>query len=64
MNGSLFSPLFPKDYPPNLNWQTEIVVSKGYFVSLSFLKFDIETSKNCTKDFVQVMDSHVLMKVT
>lgn len=51
--GVIRSPSSPK-YLKNTNWQTEVAVPRGFHVLLKFNKFELEQSKNCSKDFVQV----------
>ncbi|XP_012276352.1 cubilin [Orussus abietinus] len=49
------TPGFPKPYPNNAECTWEIMAEPGYSVALVFVdRFQMETSNNCEKDFVQV----------
>lgn len=56
-NFNFNTPLYDKQYPPNTECIWEIRTEPGYHVGLIFHdRFFIETSPNCSKDFVEVFD--------
>ncbi|XP_029168402.1 cubilin-like [Nylanderia fulva] len=51
------SPEFPKQYPNNGECTWEIIGDNGYHIGLTFIdRFNLETSPNCEKDYVQLFD--------
>ncbi|XP_014605735.1 PREDICTED: cubilin-like [Polistes canadensis] len=51
------SPKFPKQYPNNAECTWEIMAENGFHIGLIFVdRFNLETSNNCDKDYVQVLD--------
>ncbi|XP_050435751.1 cubilin [Adelges cooleyi] len=55
--GEITSTNFPGSYPDNDECEWTINVEPGNRISLTFVdRFNVEQSKNCTKDFVQVYD--------
>ncbi|KAH0948163.1 hypothetical protein HN011_006977 [Eciton burchellii] len=51
------SPQFPKQYPNNSECAWEITSDNGYHIGLVFIdRFNLETSPNCEKDYVEVFD--------
>ncbi len=53
-NGTVVSPLYPTDYPANEFCDWIIAAPSGHRLRLEFEVFDVETSPNCTKDFLKV----------
>lgn len=50
---------FPKQYPNNAECTWEIMADNGYHIGLSFVnRFNLESSTNCEKDFIQVRFSN------
>ncbi|XP_033347146.1 cubilin [Bombus vosnesenskii] len=54
--GIIFSKNYPKNYPHSQNCKWLIQVDQNYIVNMTFLDFDIEDSRNCTDDYVQIYD--------
>ncbi|XP_063985313.1 cubilin homolog [Diachasmimorpha longicaudata] len=55
----LTSPGFPKTYPHNSECIWEYDAEPGYSIGLSFIeRFSLETSTNCTNDYVEVFDRY------
>ncbi|CAL1569474.1 unnamed protein product [Knipowitschia caucasica] len=54
LNGSLFTPGWPKEYPPNKNCVWQLVVPLQYRISLVFDAFETEGNEVCKYDFVEV----------
>ncbi|CAG0892090.1 unnamed protein product [Cyprideis torosa] len=55
--GSLTSPNFPGNYPPNSLCEWTLVAEPGYHFQLNFTeRFHLEGSVNCRNDFVRVSD--------
>lgn len=52
--GILFSTNYPQNYPHKQNCEWLLQVDPNYVVNITFLDFDIEDTKNCTDDHVQV----------
>ncbi|XP_017881696.1 cubilin [Ceratina calcarata] len=51
------SPKFPARYPNNAECTWEINADSGYHISLRFVdRFNLETSANCEKDYIQIFD--------
>lgn len=49
------TPNYDKDYPNNAECLWDIVSANGYYINFSFIgRFQIEETKNCTKDYVEV----------
>lgn len=55
-SGIIFSANYPKNYPNKQNCNWLIQVDHSYVVNVTFQDFDIENSKNCTDDYVQVRE--------
>ena len=54
---SFKTPLYDKSYPPNTECIWEIRGGPGYHIGLTFIdRFFIESSPNCTKDYIEVFD--------
>ncbi|XP_076655704.1 cubilin [Halictus rubicundus] len=51
------SPMFPSQYPNNIECNWEITAENGYHIGLVFTnRFNLEGSKDCTNDYVQIFD--------
>jgi len=46
-----------KNYPANFAWQWFLIVPEGRRVQITFDTFELERSKNCTKDYVEVREA-------
>lgn len=56
-NHRFMTPLYMKGYPPNTECIWEIRAESGYHVGLTFEdRFNIETTTNCSKDYLEVFD--------
>ena len=51
-NGSIHSPSFPNNYPPNKYCEWEIVANEGFQITLEFTEFTLEGNNVCFKDFI------------
>ncbi|XP_051907425.1 bone morphogenetic protein 1-like isoform X2 [Hippocampus zosterae] len=54
MNGSLTTPGWPKDYPPNKNCVWQLVAPIQYRITLVFDAFETEGNDVCKYDYVEV----------
>uniref|UniRef100_A0A8D0G7N5 Metalloendopeptidase n=1 Tax=Sphenodon punctatus TaxID=8508 RepID=A0A8D0G7N5_SPHPU len=54
LNGSITSPGWPKEYPPNKNCIWQLVAPTQYRISLQFDLFETEGNDVCKYDFVEV----------
>lgn len=54
LNGSITSPGWPKEYPPNKNCIWQLVAPTQYRISLQFDFFETEGNDVCKYDFVEV----------
>jgi cubilin len=55
--GMIVSPNYPNTYKNNSECEWEIVVDEGYHIGLQFRdRFFIESSLNCTRDFLEVLN--------
>uniref|UniRef100_A0A670Z1M6 Metalloendopeptidase n=1 Tax=Pseudonaja textilis TaxID=8673 RepID=A0A670Z1M6_PSETE len=54
LNGSITSPGWPKEYPPNKNCIWQLVAPTQYRISLLFDYFETEGNDVCKYDFVEV----------
>ncbi|MEE6514872.1 hypothetical protein FKM82_023266 [Ascaphus truei] len=54
LNGSITSPGWPKEYPPNKNCVWQLVAPTQYRISLRFDQFETEGNDVCKYDFVEV----------
>ncbi|XP_063780787.1 cubilin-like [Pseudophryne corroboree] len=59
IGGVISSPLYPAKYPNNQNC-TWIIQAQDPFnhVTISFTDFETEDSRNCSKDFVEILDGN------
>lgn len=53
-NGTITSPNYPAQYPPNSLCKWEVVAPIGYHIELKFNAFEMQRSTNCTKDYLKV----------
>jgi tolkin protein len=57
-NGTLQSPSFPDQYPPNKNCIWQIVAPVQYRITINFTHFDLEgNNQDCEYDFVELRSS-------
>ncbi|XP_071988529.1 complement C1r-B subcomponent-like [Engystomops pustulosus] len=56
--GLISSPKYPKTYPNDQHSTWNITVTKGFYISLKFLVFDLEPSDGCSYDYVKVFDDN------
>ncbi|XP_021915871.1 neuropilin and tolloid-like protein 2 isoform X3 [Zootermopsis nevadensis] len=55
--GEFYSPSYPDNYPNNIECTKLLEAEPGHLLKLDFRnKFDLEYSKNCTYDFLEVRD--------
>jgi cubilin len=57
-DGYISSSNFPHTYPSNTECEWYIFGLTGHYLTLTFTDFQIETSENCTKDFVEVHENN------
>ncbi|KAK5891812.1 hypothetical protein CesoFtcFv8_012250 [Champsocephalus esox] len=63
MHGGVQSPLYPEQYPPNLQQQWDLSVPEGYRITLTFTHLDIEATAGCFYDSLSVFyDAKILGK--
>uniref|UniRef100_A0A914WPV4 Cubilin n=1 Tax=Plectus sambesii TaxID=2011161 RepID=A0A914WPV4_9BILA len=55
VNQVLTSPAYPASYPANLMCSWTIVVESNRNLELTFEDFELQTTKECSKDYVQLM---------
>ena len=53
-SGTITSPNFPSPYPNNINCMWKITVNDGPRVKLTFKNLILQSSPDCTKDYVQL----------
>lgn len=58
LNGTIQSPAFPADYPPNSQCVWDVQVPMGFHLLLTFEYFDIAQSVDCSRDFLRVLFPH------
>ncbi|XP_022082803.1 cubilin-like [Acanthaster planci] len=51
-NGTLSSPLYPKQYPSNKDCRTTITAQPDYVIQIYFSDFELEFHENCDYDYV------------
>uniref|UniRef100_A0A674DZU0 Metalloendopeptidase n=1 Tax=Salmo trutta TaxID=8032 RepID=A0A674DZU0_SALTR len=54
LNGTISSPGWPKEYPPNKNCVWQVVAPTQYRISMQFEPFELEGNEVCKYDFVEV----------
>lgn len=55
-SGTIFSPLYPENYTPNLSCTWTILVDDEIQVAVSFNEFELENTAECSADYVIVRD--------
>ncbi|BHF63126.1 Bone morphoproteintic protein 1 [Sparganum proliferum] len=55
-SGYITSPGFPKEYPPNSRCIWRIEVPSGFFVVLTFQRFELEDQFDCPYDYLEIYD--------
>ncbi|XP_042541866.1 cubilin [Dipodomys spectabilis] len=60
-SGTISSPLYPNKYPndENCSWILQAQPPFNH-ITLSFIHFGLESSSNCTRDFVEILDGNSL----
>src|SRR5882762_8963650 len=56
--GTLISPNYPGEYPPNKECLWRITVPENFLVVLRFQSFVTEHDDDCDYDYVEVRDGH------
>ncbi|XP_020788612.1 dorsal-ventral patterning tolloid-like protein 1 isoform X1 [Boleophthalmus pectinirostris] len=54
LNGTISSPGWPKEYPPNKNCVWQVVAPTQYRISMQFEAFELEGNEVCKYDYVEV----------
>lgn len=54
--GSISSPNYPQDYNENAECFYRIVTSSGSKIKITFVELDLERTKDCTDDYVEIFD--------
>uniref|UniRef100_A0AAR2JDA1 Metalloendopeptidase n=1 Tax=Pygocentrus nattereri TaxID=42514 RepID=A0AAR2JDA1_PYGNA len=54
LNGTITTPGWPKEYPPNKNCVWQVVAPTQYRISMQFEAFELEGNEVCKYDFVEV----------
>ena len=54
--GTFSSPLYPRKYPIDTKCNTRIESKEGLNIEVNFKFFNIESSGDCTKDFLAIYD--------
>ncbi|XP_077124414.1 cubilin [Ranitomeya variabilis] len=57
-NGAFNSPGYPDNYPANTECVWKILSSPGNRLMLSFMSFSLQTSDNCSSDYVEVREGN------
>nr|VZI15898.1 unnamed protein product [Spirometra erinaceieuropaei] len=55
-SGTITSPGYPNDYPPNRECIWRIQVPAGFSIALTFKTFELEDSWGCSNDYVEIYD--------
>lgn len=55
--GQIASPLYPRTYPSNANYQWTITVAANSLIEIRFLEMDIEDLNDCYYDHLKVNPS-------
>ncbi|XP_076436087.1 cubilin-like isoform X2 [Babylonia areolata] len=58
LNGTVLSPGFPGNYRNNQDCVYIITAPAGYQVTLTFTDFNLEASKNCSYDYMEIRDGY------
>ncbi|XP_046746481.1 cubilin-like [Diprion similis] len=56
LTGVIHSTNYPLNYPANQNCEWLIEIAENHLVNLTFLDFDVETTRNCKDDYVKIYD--------
>ncbi|PVD35988.1 hypothetical protein C0Q70_02958 [Pomacea canaliculata] len=56
VNGSITSPNYPSNYESNSNCSWLVYGPVGHYLTFTFNAFNLESSTNCTNDFVEVRE--------
>lgn len=56
-HGTVVSPSFPLNYPPNLRCEWKLLAQPGKKIQLLFDTLDLESSSDCTKDYLKVCET-------
>lgn len=59
-NGTISTPNYPNGYPLNLQCNWTIQAPPGYNIEINFQEVDLETSSECSYDFIKVRLDAVL----
>uniref|UniRef100_A0AAY4DT21 Metalloendopeptidase n=1 Tax=Denticeps clupeoides TaxID=299321 RepID=A0AAY4DT21_9TELE len=54
LNGTITTPGWPKEYPPNKNCVWQVIAPNQYRISMQFEAFELEGNEVCKYDFVEV----------
>ncbi|CAF96612.1 unnamed protein product, partial [Tetraodon nigroviridis] len=54
LNGTISTPGWPKEYPPNKNCVWQVVAPAQYRISMQFEAFELEGNEVCKYDYVEV----------
>uniref|UniRef100_A0AAZ3NNR1 Metalloendopeptidase n=1 Tax=Oncorhynchus tshawytscha TaxID=74940 RepID=A0AAZ3NNR1_ONCTS len=54
LNGTISTPGWPKEYPPNKNCVWQVVAPTQYRISMQFESFELEGNEVCKYDFVEM----------
>ncbi|XP_037621273.1 dorsal-ventral patterning tolloid-like protein 1 isoform X3 [Sebastes umbrosus] len=54
LNGTISTPGWPKEYPPNKNCVWQVVAPTQYRISMQFEAFELEGNEVCKYDYVEV----------
>ncbi|XP_058802311.1 cubilin [Phymastichus coffea] len=59
-SGVIHSTNYPKNYPHNENCEWLITVDRNHAINLTFVDLDLERSRNCTDDYIEIHDGPIL----
>ncbi|GAB1597687.1 hypothetical protein Ahia01_000045300, partial [Argonauta hians] len=54
--GTITSPNYPNSYPNNIYCVWKIIGDEGRKINLTFVTIDVESSENCSKDYIDVLN--------
>lgn len=57
--GWILSPQYPGYYTNDASYTWTLIAPLGHVIKLEFVFFDLENSSECSRDFVEVNESHV-----
>ncbi len=58
VSGTIMSPNYPQKYPNNAKCEWIIDLDPGYFITLTFHKFILETEATCSFDWLTVQEGN------